>query len=288
MMGATAMISADSIVVNVGVDEFGAPINLDLLTGGHVLICGETRSGKSVATYVLLGALAGRPDVRVVGVDPTSLLLSPFLDRHPHERLIELGTSDPDRMVGVLTDVVAEMDRRLGLLRERGWDKFSRVCPAEPLLVVVLEELPGSIRTLAGVDKARASKPAERLEPKFKLLFERIVSEAAKCGIVVCSLAQRPDADVLGGYARSQHPTRLGFRVSNSEELRMMFPSLDQDEAKRAMSLEPGCGYVRIPGPEGHRAFRAHFVPSYTQYVERVRAFPIKRLAGMVSGDELR
>lgn len=255
--------------ISLGRDSSGRRVAVDIATASHLLICGEVRSGKSVLTYLILGALAGDfGRVRVAGIDPTGVLLGPFRDRFADPWIV-LGTEDGQAMLRCLEDLVAEMDQRLRMLG--GFDKISRFSPAVPLLVVVLEELPGIIRALDAHDKSSGAKPTERLAPRARLAIERLVSEAAKVGIRVLSLAQRPDADVLGGYARAQMPTRIALRMGAAEDFRMLFSDISPEDAAVGIQSPPGTGFIRQPG-QPLRRFRADHVRDYALYRERVLA----------------
>ena len=243
--------------VMLGRAASGLDVVLDLVALAHWLVCGETRSGKSVACYGLLSQLAAAgPAVRVVGVDPTSVLLRPFAERLAPRRdpLIVRGTEEPEQVIAVMQALRAEMVRRLALLEALDTDKLTNFTPSLPLIVVVLEELPGITRLLAAADQAAGAKPAERLAPQFQNHLETLAAEAAKVGIRLVCLAQRPDSNILGGYAREQLTTRIGFRFSGLEGVKMLFPELDSDDAKRVSKFDAGMAFIRQPGSDGVQA----------------------------------
>lgn len=276
----------NELTVVMGRTLHGEDLTTDLVAGGHHLGAGETRSGKSVMTYGLLSQIVanGGASVRVVGIDPTTVLLRPLADRLAPavDPWLVLGTEEPARMVAVMSEIRAEMNRRLGVIAGEGQDKLATFSPALPLLVVVLEELPGIMRVLAGADAESGAKPAERLSPKFKNHFETLAAEAAKTGIRLICLAQRPDADILGGYAREQLTTRWSFRTSGRESTAMMFPDLTADELDAAGDLEPGMGWCREPGRRP-LLFRADFVPSYQHYARYIARHDLGWLRGLAS-----
>lgn len=277
------MRAADSYPVRIGRSVIGDPITLDLIADAtHTLIVGATGSGKSVLSYGLLGAAAASPHLRVCGIDPTSLLLGPFDDRlGGDDPLIVLG-NQPDRTVQVCDALIAELERRLKLLRQRGIDKLATATPSEPAWVVVLEELPAIVRSLQAADKASGSKPADRLAPRFINALERLVSEARKCAMYVLALAQRPDAEVMGGYARAQFSTRVALRMESADDYRMIFPELDRDEASAGMRFRAGMGYIRAPQFDSVQTFRADFVPTYGAYCDQVRRYTPAILQSMM------
>src|SRR5699024_12543066 len=68
----------------------GSPVRWRI-PGTHTVVAGATRSGKSVFSYVVLSQLARLPFVQVVGVDPSGLLLAPFVDAGAEH--LALGTA---------------------------------------------------------------------------------------------------------------------------------------------------------------------------------------------------
>ena len=271
------MRALTSLPVTLGRDSAGADVQWDILHGAHLLVTGETRSGKSVFSYNVLAQLAERPQVRVVGVDPTTVLLRPFRERFD-DPWIALGAV-PKQYIAVMNGVHTDVRQRLDDLYAQGLDKLSVFDTSTPLLVVVLEELPGIMRQLESYDACNGLKPAERLAPRFRERFETLAAESAKAGVRLVCLAQRPDAGILGGYAREQLTARVSFRVSNPEGLRMMFGDGASEMYGAASTLDAGYGLFREPGPRGVVRFRADFVGSYRQYAQHVEGCD---LAGML------
>lgn len=64
--------------VPFGIDALGNTVEFDP-TSGHTIISGATRSGKSATSYAILAQVARNPAVQVVGIDPTGILLTPFV-----------------------------------------------------------------------------------------------------------------------------------------------------------------------------------------------------------------
>lgn len=259
-----------SLPVRMGRTIHGQPLIVDFVAGGHWLIAGETRSGKSVATYVLTAALAEHfATLRVVGVDPTSVVLGPFEDRFPDPAIVT-GTGDIAACLWVIDDLLSQMDHRLQLLRRHDSDAIRCFSPSLPLVAVILEELPALMRAARTVDAGL--KPADRLAPRLERGIERLLSEGAKVGFRVVALMQRPDAEVLGsGYARAQLTTRIGFRMSDPADLSMLFRTLTPDELSAGTRAEPGVGFIRTPGTVGAQRFRTDFVSSYRAWSRMVR-----------------
>lgn len=272
MTGIAQVGALRRLPIRIGRDQFGTPLIWDPVTGGHTLMAGATRSGKSVGAMNTLGGLAGHPAVRVCGFDPSRVLLHPFMQRFADPWIV-LGTGDPQRIAAVMDEWLGEMDRRLDALVARGVDKLDEFTAREPLHFIVLEEWPGLVRALDSYDKASGAKVADRLLSRVQLGFLRLASEGHKVGVRLLLICQRADAAIIDGYAREQLTQRISFRQNGVEGLRMMFPNLEPAELARAQHLEPGCGYLSTPATRGHQLFKCDSVVSYQRYVDRVKSF---------------
>lgn len=213
----------------------------------HVAIQGASRSGKSVGVYNLLGGYApaaARGEVIVCGIDPTGVLLAPFND-YPGQQYRALGLADLDAIPAALTALVAEMDRRIAdQLLAAGRDKLE---PGDaPALLIVLEEYPGLLAALDSADKAL--KPAERRLPGVKNAVQRLIQEGAKALIRVQVLAQRADANIIGGAERSNLGTCLSLRVTNADAVRMLHADATPETVEQIRAFPPGYAYLERAG----------------------------------------
>ena len=207
----------------------GSPVRWRI-PGPHTVVAGATRSGKSVFSYVVLSQLARLPFVQVVGVDPSGLLLAPFVDAG--EEHIALGTSvdDLNAAVDVLTWTETEMDARIRRLRKLGTDKLVDFTEDMPVLVVVLEEYAGLIAAMEGVDKKKVNE--------VKRIVGRLLREGAKAGITCFTILQRPEANIL--HDRTQYARRVSFRLDNNDSVTMLAEAATDHEQGRILELTPG------------------------------------------------
>lgn len=239
--------------IPMGRTEQGRMMNVNLAGSSHLIFQGQTRSGKSVATYGLLMQVAAMPDVLVAGCDPTGILLAPFHDSR-HAEWQAMTTRDIDAHVAVLDRVVDEMDGRNSTLASRYLDKLSSFTHDEPLILVVLEEYPGLLKAAA----------ATKRDKDISVRVSRLLAEGAKAGIRVLMLVQRADASIVGGAERSNIATRLTLRVDNAAAVRMLHEGLSDDSLAEDMRTNPpGVGLFESAGP-CHRVrtpFTMH--PSY-------------------------
>lgn len=252
----------------------GADATVNLRDAAHLAIQGATRSGKSVLTYGLLAPLAGREDVRVCGVDPSSVLLGPWADRKDSGPIAlgsgaEVGAEESailDQYVSVMIEVLREMTQRLAVLRTQGLDKFDTFDAERPLVVCVLEEFPGAIEQLKAADATL--KPAERRLPIFQAAVNRVLREGAKVGVRVILLAQRMDASIVGGASRSQLGVRITLRVDNAEGVRMLHEQASSELIAEVPEFAQGRGLFQEPGSPARPA--QFDLLDYSEYREMV------------------
>lgn len=245
----------------LGADELGRPVPVELGDSAHLIVQGASGSGKSVGMYGLLGQLAPAADVRVVGSDITGLLLAPWAARPDvAPSWCALGTRDPAAHVRALGRVVDEMDARIAAMPP-GCDSVP-ITPACPLLLAVVEELPGLMRVL---DTA-----GNGLEKAARGHLDRIVGEGRKAGIRALLIAQRADAKILGGYARGQASHTISFRVDTLAALAMLHADVDKLTAAEHATAPPGVALLSAPGVPLLR-FRAPLT-TYPVYCAEVAA----------------
>ena len=100
-----------------------------------------------------------------------------------------------------------------------------------------------------------------------KSLFLRLVTQSAKCGIRVLVIAQRMDASILQGVARSNIETRFLLR-SDAAGIEMMIPDLDDRQRAFLARARPGVGFMTAPCVPP-TLFRGVAL-SYQQYLDQV------------------
>lgn len=224
----------------IGRRASGGEATINLVDASHIIVQGQTRSGKSHFLCVLLAHLAGENTVQVWGVDPGTSLLAPVAEATNAERF-SLG-NNPETTYELLDRLVDEMDSRLHTLRTQKLDKYEGFSESLPLMVVVLDEYASIIRQLSDYDSLH--KPAERLSAKAKTLINRLVAEGAKVGFRVIVSTQRADTQSIEGSVRAQFATRITFNVDNADAVRMLHPNATE-VAKDVAGFTPGRALMR-------------------------------------------
>ncbi len=247
--GAGALVplpGAGGVVVGRGED--GADVVVDLADPWHLATQGATRSGKSALTYTLLGAVAARADVLVCGVDPSGILLGPFAAGRGGG-WIATGTTDLSCAVDALAGVVAQMDARIARLVQDGAEKVEVFDAGCPLLVVVLEEYPGTLSAARSQDEAQGRTGADKIAPRIERCVGRLVKEGAKVGVRVLVLAQRMSAKAVDTDDRSNFGWRVTLRVDNGDAVAMLHDGpTARTYVEAARQFPPGMGLVEGPG----------------------------------------
>lgn len=204
----------------LGLDVSGEPMVADLATMPHILIAGQTGSGKSVGINTILMSLLfthSPKHLRLLLVDPKRVELTGY-NGIPH--LIAPVIVDPPKVVNALKWVVSEMDRRYRLFEERKVKdllEFNKKHRDEtlPYLVVVIDEL-ADLMAIAG--KAVEGSVV------------RIAQLARATGIHLVIATQRPSTNVITGVIKANFPTRIAFTVSSNTDSRVILDTGGADK----------------------------------------------------------
>lgn len=246
----------------LGRDLSGKPTCADLTRMPHLLIAGQTGSGKSVCINALITSLVCRytpAELRLLMVDPKMVELSVYGDL-PHLRHPVI--TDNEEAASVLKWAIYEMKRRFGLLSANGCRNIAefngRIARGRevflpkrgvmdepalydegplPYIVLIIDELADLMMTV----QSEVETPLAMLAQK-----------ARAVGIHLVLATQRPSVNVLTGLIKANIPSRIAFRVASKIDSRTI---LDQNGAESLLGngdmlfLPPGeSDPVRIQG----------------------------------------
>lgn len=214
--------AAEPLSFAVGKDIAGEAVIGELNKMPHLLIAGQTGSGKSVMINTLLTSLLyrnGPSDMRLILVDPKQVEMAPYEDI-PH--LLAPIITEPEKTISALKWAVNEMERRYDLLAEqkiRDIKSYNLKMTEEamPYIVIVIDEL-ADLMMIAARD--------------VEALIVRLAQKARAVGIHLVLATQRPSVDVITGLIKANVPARIAFTVASQVDSRTI---LDQIGAEKLL-----------------------------------------------------
>ena len=208
----------------IGQNISGIPYVTDITKMPHLLIAGQTGSGKSVCINSIICSLLMTKtpeEMRLILVDPKKVELAIY-EGIPH--LLSPVVTESKEAVKALHWATMEMDRRYRLLGKiegtRNIESFNtRVSQKKykegvlseeekiplPFIVIVVDELADLMIT--------ASKDVETL-------IQRIAQLGRAAGVHLIVATQRPSVDIITGPIKANLAARIAFRTIQSTDSR--------------------------------------------------------------------
>jgi len=251
--------------VVMGKDISGQSIFADLARMPHLLVAGQTGSGKSVFMNGLIASLLYRftPDeLRLILVDPKFIEFS-FYHDIPH--LLLPVVDDPKNASSALKWAVREMERRYRILEAaevrnlQSYNEKVDSVGAESMASTLQAEFnsqqeAGMMMTggdwIEAFNKDESGAPVIGKIPFIVIIIDeladlmmtvkkdvegsiaRIAQKARAAGIHLVIATQRPSTDVITGLIKANMPTRVSFSLSSYIDSRTI---LDRQGAERLL-----------------------------------------------------
>ncbi len=241
----------------LGKDANGRIQCADLAAMPHLLVAGQTGSGKSVMVNSVIMSMLLRAtpeDLRFILVDPKTVELGLYRDI-PH--LLTPVITDMKLATNALKNATREMERRLQLLAEVGARNITQYneridkakkAPQEsgstngierlPYIVIIVDEL-ADLMMVAG----------RQVEES----IQRLAQMARAVGIHLLLATQRPSVDVITGLIKANIPARLSFLLATRVDSRTILDSMGAESLLGKgdmLYLPPGSGRrLRLHGP---------------------------------------
>jgi len=186
----------------------------------HLLVAGQTGSGKSVMINALLTSLlySNSPaDLKLILVDPKQVEMAPYNDI-PH--LLTPVITEPEKCISALKWAVAEMERRYRTLKDakkRNIIEYNELKQEEgmPYIVIVIDEL-ADLMMMAARD--------------VESLIVRIAQKARAVGIHLIVATQRPSVDVITGLIKANMPARVAFTTTSQVDSRTIIDGIGAEK----------------------------------------------------------
>lgn len=215
-----------------GKDIAGKTVVADIEKMPHLLIAGQTGSGKSVCINTIIMSILykARPsEVKLIMIDPKVVELSVY-DGIPH--LLIPVVTDPKKAAAALNWAVNEMEERYKKFAEHkarniigynaqidqiedvpGKDRPEKI----PQIIVIVDELADLMMT-AGTDVEDA--------------IQKLAQKARAAGIHLIIATQRPSVNVITGVIKANIPSRIAFSVASGIDSRTI---LDETGAEKLL-----------------------------------------------------
>ena len=225
--------SRAKLPIIIGRSVAGTPYVSDIVKMPHMLIAGQTGSGKSVAINSLLCSLLMTKtpeELRLILIDPKKVEMS-YYEHIPH--LMAPVVTESKEAVKALQWGVMEMSRRYRLLARvhaRNIDSFNQKVEEKsikeglisekdnkklPFIVIIVDELADLMLT--------SSRDVEGL-------VQRIAQLARAVGIHLVVSTQRPSVDIITGPIKANLTSRIAFRTIQSNDSRTILDSIGAEK----------------------------------------------------------
>lgn len=236
--------AASRLTVALGKDVAGQPIVTDLGKLPHLLIAGQTGSGKSVCIGSILCSLlmqATPDDVRIV-IGDLKRVDFPGFNGIPH--LVVPVMNEPQQILNALYWTTSEMDRRYRLFARKSARNIASYNEKHtgpdrvPYIVFVIDEL-ADLMLQAPIQVEKQ--------------ITRVAQLARATGIHLVLGTQRPSVDVITGLIKANIPARAAFATASAVDSRTI---LDMTGAEKLL----GRGDMLWLAPDSPKPVRAQGV----------------------------
>jgi len=193
-------------------------VDVDPRTSPHWLLIGSSGSGKSNASYRILGDLVRRNPSEVVITEPGGVGWG------------AAATATNTREIAqTIIDVQGELVRRQDLLRSADVDHVQDLVPPLPYLVLVCEETETVLDDLKMQDR--------ELRTATVIALRSIARLGRKAGVCLVAITQAGSLDVFDAHVRKNITNTLLFRSEHTVGETWRLPGV------RLQDLPPGAAY---------------------------------------------
>ena len=254
--------------IPIGIDVFGKVHYKDLADMPHLLIAGQTGSGKSVMLNVILTALTKQmsPDaLKLILVDPKEVELAGY-SKVPHlDRPIVTTNDGAIEVVDYAVGLMGERYKTLASAGVKNIEEYNLKAKTKmSRYVIVIDEFAdlmmtskktnssivdlnikaftGEINNLAAFKLLAGKKITQKdvssliselkadAPPDVETSLIRIAQKARAVGIHLVLATQRPSADVVTGLIKANIPTKIAFSTTSEVNSRIILDESGAEE----------------------------------------------------------
>ncbi len=217
----------------VGQNISGLPFVTDIDKMPHLLVAGQTGSGKSVCINTILCSLLMTrtpEELRLIMIDPKKVELTPY-EGIPH--LISPVVTEPKEAVKALYWAVMEIQNRFGLLkklRARDIESANAKLSAKDYPDELLAENEKKVmsRLVIFVDELADLMLTASKDVESHIL--RIAQLGRAAGIHLIVATQRPSVDIITGPIKANLASRMAFRTIQSVDSRTILGHIGAEQ----------------------------------------------------------
>ena len=227
-----------NIPIYLGCDVAGAPIYADLAKLPHLLIAGQTGSGKSVCLHSIIASMLmtrSPSQVRLLMIDPKMVELSQYKSI-PH--LMHPVVTDMKKAEALLAWAVDKMEERYNLLAQAGVRHISqynnltqeeRLARIKPQTEEERQKIPENMPFIVII----ADEMADMMMTCPKEVESHIIRLAQKSravGIHLILATQKPIKQVVTSLIKSNLPARISFKVTSNIDSRVVLEMIGAEK----------------------------------------------------------
>lgn len=188
----------------LGETEEGTPFWIDMATNPHLLVAGQTGSGKSVFLHTLIAnsfCLKNSRKINISLVDPKVVEFQQY--KNPiFNSMVSTVISSYPKVIELLTRYEKVMDNRYSVYSKYNIRDVASDPSQFPLDIIIIDEVADLIMQ-------------DDREKTFQRLLTKLAQKGRAAGIFLVAATQRPSRDVLTGLIKASFPARISFAVSS-------------------------------------------------------------------------
>lgn len=246
------------MIVRLGVDDDGAPVNVKFSGSSGLVIGGLPGGGKTAASIVLTLPLVMSPLARVHIVDAKGGVDWTWAE--PKAASYIAGDDDLTPILELLRDLQSRMRERLASVPAGQPSNFWAREPNEnePFELLVLDECQSLFDISGERDKARKDDLLE-----ITSIVADLVKKGRSAGFFTILLTQKPTSESLPTKIRDNCGLRICFRVATGEAEKAVLGVAPDDCTVRATDIPASLVGVGVVADDrgGRKRFRAFWLP---------------------------
>lgn len=255
-----------ALPLELGVTVTGAPKAIDLAKAPHLLIAGQTGSGKSVCiNSIICSLLSNVPlnDFQMMLVDPKGVELNAY-QNVPNVINNHILVSPVESLEG-LRWLCDEMERRYGVLTATGHRNikaYNEWIKTQPVGINCKEKMRYIVCVVDEFADLMMTSGAE-----LTAIVQRLAQKSRAVGIHLVLATQRPSVKVVTGDLKANLPCRIAFKVSSATDSATI---LGHGGAEHLL----GMGDMILSNNDSDE--RLHGVYMDDKYIEEMRDFHLR------------